>query len=310
MTALAFASPRKLPKPSSLIGRVVVLDIAFAAETTGGGFESITGPFIKKLGPRLAAWIDHHDHILHAAYVDDPRFVLARKSEHGACPEMISPELVSRVGSIDTIVCHNDFDGLCSAAKWIRGGIEPYPGADKDARAIDTRTGSIGPFGLRIDRALRGRPRDTALLGLVVRHLVEGLSDRSLWIPIDEAAQVFAQKMEKTREIAQKYETIALTSSGPLGNCTELLFVDATFAHGQYDKTELLLLGQKKALVVVLCDGDTISFAAPFESGIDFPRIFQLSGGMPTLVSLHRSQAHDALLRLGVSKTDLNTIGI
>ena len=65
-----------------------------------------------------------------------------RRREHGACPEMITPELVARAGHIDTIVCHTDFDGLASAAKWIRGGVEPYPGCDDDARAIDTRIGT------------------------------------------------------------------------------------------------------------------------------------------------------------------------
>src|SRR3974377_326767 len=101
---------------------------------------------------------------------------------------MVTPEIVARVGKVDTIVCHTDFDGLCSAAKWMRAGAEPYPGADADARAIDTRTGVPGPIGQRLDRALRARPRDTALFGLIVRHLGDGLADPSLWGAIDEAA--------------------------------------------------------------------------------------------------------------------------
>src|ERR1700722_6695827 len=117
---LAFATPRKLPRPKELRGRVVVLDVAFASEASGGGFDKITRPFIDGLGPRLAAWVDHHDHKLHAAYANDPRFVLSTKAEHGACPEMVTPELVARVGQVETVVCHTDFDGLMSAAKWIR----------------------------------------------------------------------------------------------------------------------------------------------------------------------------------------------
>ena len=81
---LAFATPRKLPKPSAVKGRVVVLDVAFASEASGGGFGKITKPFIDGLGPRLVAWVDHHDHALHADYKQDPRFVLATKAEHGA----------------------------------------------------------------------------------------------------------------------------------------------------------------------------------------------------------------------------------
>jgi hypothetical protein len=100
---LAFATPRKLPKPSAVEGRIVVLDLAFASDASGGGFEKITKPFIDGLGPRLAAWVDHHDHALHAQYKQDPRFVLATKAEHGACPEMVTPELCARIGKVDTI---------------------------------------------------------------------------------------------------------------------------------------------------------------------------------------------------------------
>ena len=172
--------------------RVVVLDVAFASEASGGGFAKLTKPFIDKLGSRLVGWVDHHDHLMHERYRTDPRFVLATKAEHGACPEMVTPEVIERIGAVDTIVCHTDFDGLCSAAKWIRGGAEPYPGADEDARAIDTRTAQPGPIGQRFDRALRARPRDTALFGLVVRHLADGLRDASLWEAVDRAERVLA----------------------------------------------------------------------------------------------------------------------
>ena len=50
---------------------------------------------------------------------------------------------------------------------------------DEDARAIDTRVGVAGPIAQRVDRALRARPRDMALRGLVVRHLADGLRDAS-----------------------------------------------------------------------------------------------------------------------------------
>src|ERR1700677_468270 len=99
---LAFATPRKLPKPRDLRGRVAVLDVAFASEASGGGFDKITRPFIEGLGPRLAAWVDHHDHKLHAAFAADPRFVLSTKAEHGACPEMVTAEVVQRAGHVDT----------------------------------------------------------------------------------------------------------------------------------------------------------------------------------------------------------------
>ncbi|MEM9490491.1 MAG: hypothetical protein AAGC55_15190, partial [Myxococcota bacterium] len=186
---LAFASPRALPRASSLDGRVVVLDIAFAA-TTGSkvSFAGVTKRFLDDLGDRLAAWVDHHDHERHDDYADDPRFVLASKAEHGACPEMVTPELVTLTGPIDTIVAHVDLDGLYSAAKWILGGHQPYRDADRDAWCIDTRCGKPGPVAVRIDQALRARFRDDQLKHSVVQYLVEGLRPGVHKNIIDEAA--------------------------------------------------------------------------------------------------------------------------
>jgi len=300
---LAFATPRKLPRPAELHGRVVVVDVAFASEASGGGFEKLTKPFIEGLGARLAAWVDHHDHVLHEKYAADPRFVLATKAEHGACPEMVTPELVARVGEVDTIVCHTDFDGLCSAAKWMCGGREPYPGADVDAVAIDTRIGAPSPVAERIDRAIRGRPRDTALLGVIVRHLVTGLRDASLWTPIDEASSKLAALESEARKLAERY--LRLDLSGVAGGARTGVFVDATEIHGRYDRTLLLLLGQKRANLAIVVDRDNLTLAAPFDSGINFLTLFGLSGGMPTLVSVPKSGMTDVLKRIGVASDDI-----
>jgi hypothetical protein len=302
---IAFATPRKLPKPDQLAGKVVVLDVAFASEASGGGFAKITKPFIDKLGKRLVAWVDHHDHVLHAEYGKDPRFVLATKAEHGACPEMVTPELVARVGPVDTVVCHTDFDGLCSAAKWLRGGAEPYPGADDDARAIDTRIGTPSPTASRFDRAIRARPRDYALLGVIVRHLAGGLADASLWAPIDRAAAELDAIEATTRAIAKRYKIVDLEKrDGVPPSVRTLAFVDATPERGRYDKTLLLLLGQERASVASILDTDTLSFASPFDSGVSFLALFGLSGGMPTLVSIPKERLADAFARIGVRTGD------
>jgi len=297
---LSFASPRKLPKASELRGRVVVLDLAFASEASGGGFEKVTRPLIDGLGPRLAAWVDHHDHVRHADYAGDARFVLSTKAEHGACPEMVTRELVARVGAVDTIVCHSDFDGLCSAAKWLRGGDEPYPGADDDARAIDTRLGAPSAIGVRFDRAIRARPRDLALSGLIVRHLAAGLADAALWEPIDRAGAELAGIEEETRAIAARYAVVP--ARGP---ARSVALVDASERHGKYDKTQLLLLGQERATVAALIDRDNLSIAARFDSGLDFLALLGLSGGMPTLVSVPRKRLHEVLEKLGVARDEL-----
>lgn len=297
---LSFATPRKLPKPRELRGRVVVVDVAFASEAASGGFAKITLPFIDGLGARLVGWVDHHDHLEHARYKGDPRFVLATKAEHGACPEMVTPEIVARVGAVDTIVCHGDFDGLCSAAKWLREGVEPYAGADADAWAIDTRVGKPSPIGARIDRALRARSRDHALFGLVVRHLAEGLRDASLWAPIDRAGHELDAVEDRSRAIAQRYRVVELSG----GAAHALAYVDASDEHGAYDKTLLLLLGQERAPIAVVRDHDNLSLAAPYGSGISFLALLGLSGGMPTLVSIPSSRLGEALVKLGAS-TDI-----
>ena len=95
---LVFASPRRLPKAAELRGRVVVLDVAFASDGLGKGFTKTTGKFIERLGDRLACWVDHHDHPRHVEFANDERFVLHTKAEHGACPQIITPEIVRRVG--------------------------------------------------------------------------------------------------------------------------------------------------------------------------------------------------------------------
>jgi len=283
---------------------VVVLDVAFASETASGGFEKTTLPFIEQLGRRLVGWVDHHDHVMHERYRDDSRFVLSTKAEHGACPEMVTPELVARVGAVDTIVCHTDFDGLCSAAKWLRRGEEPYPGADDDARAIDTRTAAPGIIGQRFDRALRARPRDTALFGIVVRHLALGLVDESLWEPVDIAAGELAPIEELARRIGSGYTTLDLSPGQLPGHIRSLAFVDATPHHGQYDKTLLLLIGQERAGLATVVDRDTVALAARYGSGVNFLEILGLSGGMPTLVSIPKKRLREALSKLGVSDAD------
>jgi hypothetical protein len=306
---LAFATPRKLPKASELRGRVVVLDLAFASQASGGGYEKITRPLIVGLGARLAAWVDHHDHERHIDYADDPRFLLATKKQHGACPEMITREVVERAGEIDTIVCHTDFDGLASAAKWIRLGEEPYSGCDDDARAIDTRIGKPSPTGVRFDRALRARPRDHALFGLVVRHLAHGLEDVSLWKPIDEAAHELVAIESRTAELASKFRVVPLARRPLLPtHVTSLAFVDATGTPRPYDKTQLLLAGQERASIAAVVDRDNVSFAAPFDSGVDFLTLLGLSGGMPTLVSIASTRTWEALELLGVTRADLTTL--
>jgi hypothetical protein len=290
MPQIALGTPRKLPRPRDLSGRVAVLDIAFASGAGGASFDRITGPFITGLGDRLAIWVDHHDHTLHAQYKTDSRFVLATKAQHGACPEMVTPELVERAGQVDTVCCHTDFDGLCSAAKWIRGGVEPYAGADDDARAIDTRLGRPSERSSAVDRALRARPRDDGLRGLIVRFLVHGGEDRDLFRVVQDAAEELKPREESARRIARAFEIR-----------DEIAVVRVPEGEAPYDKTLLLMLGQERARISVVADAAAVTVAARFDSGIDLLALLGLEGGMPTVVSVAPKDFDDVLIKLGAA---------
>jgi len=286
---IVFTTPRNLPDARKLRGRVAVVDIAFAADGMGTPFAETTGAFIKELGGRLAAWVDHHDHERHVEFAGDPRFSLATKAEHGACPEMVTPEVVRAAGPVDTIVAHVDLDGLYAAVKWILGGEEPYAGADDDARAVDTRIGTPGPTGTIVDKALRAHFRDEGLKHRIVRWLVDGMKDKPLGREIAEAAADFDRMAGETTRLAALYE--------PRG--AKVVYVDAgAHARAPFDKTMLLLEGQKRAPVAIVRDAGMITLAAAFDSGIDFVRLFDLGGGMPTRVSIKEARLDEVLQKL------------
>ena len=161
---IVFTTPRHLPDARKLRGRVAVLDIAFAADGMGTPFAETTGRSSSELGGRLAAWVDHHDHERHVDFAGDPRFVLATKAQHGACPEMVTPELVRqrrpgrhdrRATSIST-ACTRPPSGSSAASS-------PTP-APTTTRAPSTRASARRARPARvIDRALRAHFRDDAL---------------------------------------------------------------------------------------------------------------------------------------------------
>ena len=285
---LWFASPRVLPRAEKLQGRVVVLDIAFAA-TIGStvSFELVTKPFLDGLGDRLAAWVDHHDHEKHAQFASDPRFVLSTKAQHGACPEMVTVELVRQVGPIDCICTHVDLDGLYAAAKWVLGGKEPYAGADDDARAVDTRIGTPGPIATRIDRALRAKFRDDQLKRAVVQFLIGGMKPGAHDDVIRDAAAEFERRDARTQELVKRF-----TIRG------RVAVVDAAGHAGQFDKTDLLLAGQERAPVAIVRDSGMVTIAASFDSGWDFVALFELGGGMPTRVTIPEAKLDDVIAKI------------
>lgn len=285
----AFLTPRSLPRASTLAGQVAVLDIAFAAEGGGSSFEGVTMPFIRGLGDRLAAWVDHHDHERHKDFAHDPRFVLATKAQHGACPEMVTPEVVAAAGRVDTVAMHVDLDGIYSGAKWVLGGHEPYPGADEDARAVDTRRGEPSHRASRIDRALRARFRDNDLKLAVMRYLVARTDDVEAWNQIETVARLIDPLLDESRRLAEQFQV--------KGGIAYVRFD----TQRPFDKTELLLLGQQVADVSVVHTGGSLSVAADFESGFDFVQMLDLGGGMPTRVSVPESRLAEVMNKLSTA---------
>jgi hypothetical protein len=288
-----------LPKAEKLHGRVVVLDIAFASTIgTSISFEQVTKPFLDGLGDRLAMWVDHHDHDRHVDFKYDSRFRLSTKAEHGACPEMVDEELVRQVGPIDCICTHVDLDGLYAAAKWILGGKQPYATADDDARCVDTRIGTPGPIATRIDRALRAKFRDDQLKRAVIQFLVNGMKPGPHDDVIEDAAKLFAQRDKVTRELASRY-----TIRG------RVAVVDTQGHAGQFDKTDLLLLGQDKAPVSIVRDSGMLTIAAKFGSGWDFVKVFELGGGMPTRVTIPEASLDEVIGKINDAPEPVPTQG-
>ncbi len=284
----AFLTPRTLPSASKIEGRVAVLDVAFASDAGNVSFERTTLPFIRGLGARLAAWVDHHDHERHADYAGDPRFVLTTKAEHGACPELVTPEVVRAAGPVDTVAMHLDLDGLYSGAKWVLGGVEPYEGADADARAVDTRRGEPGPIANRIDRALRARFRDETLKHRVIQYLLSHAKSAVLWSEIEEAAREIDPLLDESKRLAERFQMIE-----------GVAYVES--AGRPYDKTELLLIGQERSPVSVVRDSGALTIAADFESGLDFVKMFDLGGGMPTRVTVPEARHAEVMSKLAAA---------
>ena len=131
----------------------------------------------------------------------------------------------------------------------------------------------------RIDRALRARYRDEALRGLIVRFLAGGALDQGLYERISQAADQLLPLEHEARRLAKGYQVDG-----------KLALLDAREARRPYDKTLLLLLGQRCARVSLVHDAQTLTVAARFDSGIDLLDILGLHGGMPTVVSLHAGE--------------------
>ncbi len=307
MPKVVFAQPFEVNEALArqLEGKVVVLDVAFCADTPRSTYVTTTLPFIQALGERLVFWIDHHEHERHAEFANDPRFILASRKEHLAVPEMITPGLVAQVGQVDTIVAHGDFDGVMAAAKWLLGGEEPYSGADADARAADSRIGTLSPLGQMIDYALKLDLTDDAFRHTLLRYLLSRCQDKEAEAEIRQRAEAYKSIAERTAYWAQRYVVEGADLPPRAGGLRRALaIVDIREETERIDLTELLLAGQRLAKVAIVRNRNLktgepqITIAAATDSGYNFVKLFGLKGGMPTRVTLPEERFWEAIAKL------------
>ncbi|MBM65417.1 MAG: hypothetical protein CMH55_04190 [Myxococcales bacterium] len=282
-----FATPFRLPSPEELGDRVVVLDIAFCATGPNRSYESITRPFIESLGTRLKLWVDHHDHERNEDWAEDERFVLVSRDQHPACPELITPARVQGAGPIDTIVCHHDFDGIASAARFLLGGEDPYPGCELDARAIDSRVGKASAHAERLAGALAVR-HDDVMRRLVLGALVHGRESSEQAKQIDRAYESHQKRARRARELAATGERIG-----------SVLLMDNRGHREKADRTVALLEGQKRAPVAVFLAGDgRVTVACDAALDLDLCALFETGGGMRNRVTLTIDRLDEVLRKL------------
>ena len=270
--------PRYLPKPPK--GRTVVLDVAFAA---GKQWQSKTKVFVDALGDKLVRYVDHHEHKeAWPHYQHDPRFVLVPSKIAHACPELITPALVTATGPVDDVVAHADFDGCLSAVKWLCGGREPYAGADEDARAVDSpgRGHALSECGARYAYALDEasarfeRAEELRFLNAVARSLFAGTSD----IALDEEIDTLG-KAARTAEIDAR----ALAMTNGKAEAPGVFVVRLDHKPDNRTRRTLLLTAEEHALVGALFEPDPSGgswlIAATFDEVLDLAEVEGFEGG-------------------------------
>ncbi|MDR0965369.1 MAG: hypothetical protein LBM75_02495 [Myxococcales bacterium] len=278
-TLIFVQGPTRLPKPPPGKGTVAIVDVAFAS---AAHFDSVTLPFIRALGERLRLWCDHHEHPLGwVCYQRDPRFVLVPNRLAHACPELITPELATRVGTPDTLLVHADFDGLLTAVKLLRQGEPPYPEADEDARAVDSpgRGHVLSKRGARLSQAIdealctfSGKARRDFFQS-IVEGLVEESFSPSLEGLIQRSAASSRQAQIEAERVARESGTMELPG---------IYVVRVTGRRQGRERKTLLRIGEQRARigVVVETEGDHAWItAATFDESLDLGDIGELMGG-------------------------------
>lgn len=270
--------PRYLPKPPK--GKTVVLDVAFAA---GSQWKSKTKVFLDALGDNLVRYIDHHEHReAWPHYQGDARFLLVPNKLAHACPELVTPALVAATGTVDDIVAHADFDGCLAAVKWLRGGREPYPGADEDARAVDSpgrghalsETGARYAYALDEASARFERKEELRFLTAVAASLVDGTSDLALDEEIDTLGKAARLAEQEGRKLGLARGSVEAPG---------VFVVRLDSKPDNRTRRSLLMLAEEHAPVGALFEPDPTGgawmIAATFDQALDLEDVEGFEGG-------------------------------
>lgn len=257
-----------------------MLDVAFAA---GGQWKSKTKVFLDALGPRLVRFVDHHEHKeAWRHYRDDPRFLLVPNKIAHACPELVTPEVVRAAGQVDHIIAHADFDGAIAAVKWLRGGQEPWPGADEDARAVDSpgRGHTLSAEGTRIalamDEASARYERDQQLDFMT--RVTTAIAERSFDPALDDEIELLGRA-------AQTAEAEARVLADRCGSLEAPGVFVVRLDHKPDNRTRrnLLMHAEEKARVGAIHEPDPMGgawiIAATFDEELDLEKVPGFEGG-------------------------------
>jgi hypothetical protein len=257
----------------------VVLDVAFAA---GAQWKKQTKPFLDALGERLIRYVDHHVHKdAWPLYQNDARFVLVPNKQAHACPELVTPALVKAAGPIDAVVAHCDFDGAIAAAKWLCAGREPYPGADEDARAVDSPgrghrlTEQGARYAYAMDEASARYEREQQLPFMT--KLTEAIAQRDSDPALDDEVDT----LSRAARVAEDRDRARAKAHGEQRGQVFLVRVDDK--QDNRSRRNLLMYAEEHARIGALLEPDPQGghwlYAATFDESLDLEDVDGFAGG-------------------------------
>jgi MoaA/NifB/PqqE/SkfB family radical SAM enzyme len=245
-------------------------------------FLQTTAAFIQYLDDHLILWVDHHPHNCWLNYRKDPRFVLADLASIQSCAQILTTPFCQDIfNEVDTILAHNDLDGLLSAARFLLAGVPPYPAALMDAVAADTRVGELSELGKFLDDAIHEKP-DNQSMNLALEFLLSGAQSRP------------AELIQLSQSYASRTQVESLPRQR-LGNC---LLADARQCQPSVDiHAELVELQQSAPVAILLhhAAGRQLMTIATRAPGLNLPALLGLPGGSPHKVTLDGGHLDEAV---------------